>query len=788
MELQSQSALMEAAAEGSSASFLDKCEAKRQPDRRPFEAKIIRRHAAGGTATQTSTYTVYEMLVKHEVVDPGPEFGDNESCKTASSNSSSGSSVMLAECKLDEEANMGGDFDKNQRQLQIKQAQQQQYEKHRMQHRAGSSRLVTARESADMPSFSKPEMLKRETQAHEVQYGELQMRMQDVSMRETATPPPPLYVPHLSSMLSSSLSPTSPSPSSANSKPRKMILRCESDCCSSATSANHPSKTTRMPHALSWRVYRRFSEFRTLHLALSALHQSEPLPSFPARRFWGSSLEPSFLDSRQAELSAWLSGVLARGEALNGLRLVHRFLLPTGDAFHELSRSNGVVKAMDGPGGLECKKKRSSRRHANTRFPSPAQDMDETSSSSDDDFDDDGDEYEEGKYGSRRSTLQSTPSTISFMTQQDSPRRVSARDFEVLRVIGRGSFGKVVVARGKQTNQIFAIKILNKSNIKKRKQIEHTKTERRVMAQLRHPYIVELHYAFQTRKRLYLVLEFVQGGELFYHLGKQKSFPESWARLWTAEIVLALQYLHERNIMFRDLKPENVLFDHEGHIKLIDFGLCKEGITDGATGATSFCGTPEYLAPEILDRLGHGKAVDFWSLGMVLHEMLTGLPPWYSRNKRRLFERIRSAPLVFTNAVSPRAQDLIAGFLVRDPHRRLGNRATGYIEIFTHPFFSGLDWELVSRRQVPSAFRPQIKDINEVGHPDTSNFDSAFTDLPIHDADSDNEDAHLGLGSKPPSSLLSTDPPLPVDLSDNWILVDTANHCNHHTFHRQPRS
>jgi len=345
------------------------------------------------------------------------------------------------------------------------------------------------------------------------------------------------------------------------------------------------------------------------------------------------------------------------------------------------------------------------------------------------------DNFFEESYASHKPILSTHPELSSH--------RVCLEDFETIQVIGRGSFGKVVAVRRKQTSNIYAMKILRKSNIRKRKQVEHTKTERRVMERIHHPFIVDLHYAFQTNSRLYLVLEYIPGGELFFHLGRYKRFQESWALVWTGEIVLALQHLHGLNIIFRDLKPENILFDAEGHIKLVDFGLSKDGIEEVSSGADSFCGTPEYLAPEILNRQGHGKAVDFWNLGMVLYEMLTGLPPWYSRNKKKLFDRLKTAPLKFPDFVSKIAKNIIRGFLNRDPTSRLGSN--GFGEIKNHPFFGLIDWDKLYRKEIRPGFKPKMAK-HSLSDPvfdfiDTSNFDSAFTSLPLYESDDSDQDS-----------------------------------------------
>jgi serine/threonine protein kinase len=187
----------------------------------------------------------------------------------------------------------------------------------------------------------------------------------------------------------------------------------------------------------------------------------------------------------------------------------------------------------------------------------------------------------------------------------------------MIKMIGKGSFGEVMLVRKKDTKTLYAMKILDKKNIIRRNQVEHTITERRVLGRTKHPFIVTLHFAFQTGKKLYFVLDYCSGGELFFHLGRCGRLRESLACFYSAEITLALSHLHSVGIVYRDLKPENILLDKDGHVKLADFGLSKEGIPNGVSGTGSFCGTAEYLAPEILNRAGHGTGVDWWALGMV---------------------------------------------------------------------------------------------------------------------------------------------------------------------------
>lgn len=235
---------------------------------------------------------------------------------------------------------------------------------------------------------------------------------------------------------------------------------------------------------------------------------------------------------------------------------------------------------------------------------------------------------------------------------------LTINDFKLIKVIGVGSYGKVMLVRKIDTNEEFALKMLRKEYIAKKNQIEHTKTERRVLETVKHPFIVRLRYAFQNPKKLYFVLDYFPGGELFFHLQKSKQFPEDLVRFYAAQIVLALGELHKHNIIYRDLKPENVLLDNDGYIKLTDFGLSKENIID-TTSAHSFCGTPEYLAPEVLKRLGHGKPVDWWSLGAIIYEMMTGLPPFFSRDREKLFQNIKLGELKYPNYFSPQCKDLL---------------------------------------------------------------------------------------------------------------------------------
>jgi len=318
-----------------------------------------------------------------------------------------------------------------------------------------------------------------------------------------------------------------------------------------------------------------------------------------------------------------------------------------------------------------------------------------------------------------------------------SPPRLDS--FKMIKVIGKGSFGKVFLVREIKTNEMFALKVLRKDNIIKRNQVEHTKTERSVLGYVNHPFIVGLNMAFQSKDKLYFVLDYCAGGELFFHLSKVGKFAEPRARFYASEIVLAISYVHELDIIYRDLKPENVLLDAKGHVRLTDFGLSKEGISSSSSGATSFCGTPEYLAPEILNRQGHGRAVDWWSLGALLYEMLTGLPPFYCRDREKLFEKIRRGHLDYPRSLSSRAQSLLRGLLTKDPKRRLGSGHGDAEDIKSNPFFSDIDWVKLAKGQIPPPWAPPVS-----SSLDTSQFDEEFTSMPMFSPGSMQLQAGLG--------------------------------------------
>jgi serum/glucocorticoid-regulated kinase 2 len=302
----------------------------------------------------------------------------------------------------------------------------------------------------------------------------------------------------------------------------------------------------------------------------------------------------------------------------------------------------------------------------------------------------------------------------------ETKEKVTLRDFQLKKVLGRGSFGKVMLVRKKDTGQYFAMKILKKDFIIKRNQVDHTKAERKILQQLQHPFLMKLRYAFQSQAKLYLVLDFYQGGELFFHLKTNRRFTEQTAKVYVGEIALALGYLHSLGVIYRDLKPENILLDPEGHVCLTDFGLAKE-LEDGEqTG--SFCGTPEYLAPEIVAGGQHDKAVDWWSLGILLYELTVGIPPFYSQNTDVMYKKIEQGVLRFPPFLTDNCKSLIVDLLNRNPAERCGS-LDDVEDIKRHAFFADVDWDAMFRKEILPDFTPDVQQSDP-----SALFENVFTD------------------------------------------------------------
>uniref|UniRef100_A0AAY4DPH7 Ribosomal protein S6 kinase n=1 Tax=Denticeps clupeoides TaxID=299321 RepID=A0AAY4DPH7_9TELE len=306
---------------------------------------------------------------------------------------------------------------------------------------------------------------------------------------------------------------------------------------------------------------------------------------------------------------------------------------------------------------------------------------------------------------------------------KEGSEKADPRQFELRKVLGQGSFGKVFLVKkltGPDAGQLYAMKVLKKATLKVRDRVR-TKMERDILVEVNHPFIVRLHYAFQTEGKLYLILDFLRGGDLFTRLSKEVMFTEQDVMFYLAELALALDHLHQLGIIYRDLKPENILLDEDGHIKLTDFGLSKESI-DHENKAYSFCGTVEYMAPEVVNRRGHTHSADWWSYGVLMFEMLTGSLPFQGRDRKETMTMILKAKLGMPQSISQEAQSLLRCLFKRNPANRLGAGPDGVEEIKRHPYFGTIDWNKLFRKEIQPPFKPAT------GRPDdTVYFDPEFT-------------------------------------------------------------
>ncbi|XP_078448550.1 serine/threonine-protein kinase AtPK2/AtPK19-like [Wolffia australiana] len=316
------------------------------------------------------------------------------------------------------------------------------------------------------------------------------------------------------------------------------------------------------------------------------------------------------------------------------------------------------------------------------------------------------------------------------------PSKLGPSDFEILSLVGRGAFGKVFLVRkkgrgsgdgGEDGMEIFAMKVMRKDTIIKKNQVEYMRAERDILTKVTHPFIVQLRYSFQTKSKLYLILDFINGGHLFFHLYRQGLFSEDQARFYTAEIISAVSHLHSKGIVHRDLKPENVLMDADGHVMLTDFGLAKE--INESDRSNSLCGTTEYMAPEILLSKGHNKDADWWSIGILLFEMLTGQPPFTHPNKQKLQQKIINERVKLPSFLSSEAHALIKGLLQKDPGKRLGSGPGGGDQVKKHKWFRQIVWRKLEAREMEPKFKPDVS-----GRDCTANFDKCWTSAPPHDS------------------------------------------------------
>lgn len=281
--------------------------------------------------------------------------------------------------------------------------------------------------------------------------------------------------------------------------------------------------------------------------------------------------------------------------------------------------------------------------------------------------------------------------------------RLTLEDFDIKQTVGTGSFARVHLAQSKVNDKYYAIKAINKKDLVSRRQVEHAQNERYILGSVSHPFIVKLWGTFQSESHVFLVMDYVPGGELFRQIRTKKGFSEEHAKFYAAEVMLALEYLHTRDIAYRDLKPENILIDHRGHIKLTDFGFAKK-VTDITW---TVCGTPDYLAPEIIRSQGYTKAVDWWSLGVLIYEMLTGQPPFTAKNPIDQYQKILECDLSWPEDMSAEAKDLIQNLLKVKPCERFGTNGTS--DIRNHDWFKSIDFEQILARKITPPYLPDIE-------------------------------------------------------------------------------
>ena len=308
---------------------------------------------------------------------------------------------------------------------------------------------------------------------------------------------------------------------------------------------------------------------------------------------------------------------------------------------------------------------------------------------------------------------------------QGTGRRIGLDHFNFLAVLGKGNFGKVMLAETKTTKQLYAIKVLKKEFIIENDEVESIRSEKRVFLianKERHPFLLNLHACFQTETRVYFVMEYISGGDLMLHI-QRGQFGTKRAQFYAAEVCLALKYFHENGVIYRDLKLDNIMLTLDGHIKVADYGLCKEDMWYGSTTST-FCGTPEFMAPEILLDKKYGRAVDWWAFGVLIYQMLLQQSPFRGEDEDEIYDAILADEPLYPIHMPRDSVSILQKLLTREPELRLGSGPTDAQEIMSHAFFRNINWEDVYYKRVPAPFMPTVK-----SRADTSNFDSEFTSV-----------------------------------------------------------
>ncbi|XP_046385813.1 cAMP-dependent protein kinase catalytic subunit beta-like [Ischnura elegans] len=320
--------------------------------------------------------------------------------------------------------------------------------------------------------------------------------------------------------------------------------------------------------------------------------------------------------------------------------------------------------------------------------------------------------------------LQNSRRDFDATLHQKFPTNISVKDFEFRRTLGTGSFGRVKLVKWLKNDKYYAMKILEKGKVVKARQLEHTLNEKKILQSIKFPFIVHMEFGFMNNDYVFFVMPFVCGGELFSHIRRFGKFEESQTKFYAGQAILALEYLHYLDIVYRDLKPENILITENGYLKLTDLGFCKR-----ISGRTwTLCGTPEYLAPEVILSKGYGKSVDWWSMGVLIFEMSSGRAPFTASDPMKIYEKIVAGKYKMESYFSPDLRDLLRHLLQTDLTRRFGNLKKGVNDIKEHRFFQTLDWIGLVNQKIAAPFIPRIK-----GEGDPGNFE-VYPEEPIKES------------------------------------------------------
>jgi serine/threonine protein kinase len=311
--------------------------------------------------------------------------------------------------------------------------------------------------------------------------------------------------------------------------------------------------------------------------------------------------------------------------------------------------------------------------------------------------------------------------------------RMKLSDFEVLRTLGTGSFGRVKFTKSRIDGLYYAVKSMKKHDIIKLKQVDHINSERSIMMQLNHPFIVNMRSSFKDDRYIYIVMECVAGGELFTHLRRARRFSDEQAKFYAAQIAAVFQYMHGKNIAHRDLKPENILITKDGYCKLTDFGFAK--VIPPGERTFTLCGTPEYLCPEILLNKGHSCSVDWYTLGILIYEMIVGNPPFVDDEPMRIYQKILAGDVSYPKSIDKHAKALIKNLIVADLSKRYGNLKGGADDVIKCKWFSTISFDKLYAQLIPAPFKPEMTDERDVSNFEEINEDDDISPPPVASAE-----------------------------------------------------